>query len=140
MTKVLNRLFILIILLQNLLLAQIKVTSLPQNQRDIFDQVFFDKNEYRNVDLMNSGWKVYHESDPEKKVSVSVPAIFEGEESLIFEKQISLTQTQIQSSQLVLGFLGINYSAEISINGYNIYKHSGGSYPFELALPKDILK
>jgi len=140
MTKVLNRLFILIILLQNLLLAQIKVTSLHQNQRDIFDQIFFDKNDYRNVDLMNSDWKVYHESDPEKKVSVSVPAIFEGEESLIFEKQISLTETQIQSSQLVLGFLGINYSAEISINGYNIYKHSGGSYPFELALPKDILK
>ncbi|NJD23121.1 MAG: hypothetical protein FIA82_10715 [Melioribacter sp.] len=140
MTKVLNRLFILIILLQNPLLAQIKVTSLPQNQRDIFDTIFFDKNDYRNVELINSEWKVYHESDPEKKVAVSIPAIFEGEEYLIFEKQISLTETQIQSSQLILGFLGINYSAEISINGYNIYKHSGGSYPFELALPKDILK
>lgn len=140
MTKILIRLFTLIILLQNLLLAQIKVTSLPQNQRDIFDQVLFDKNDFRNVSLINSDWKVYHESDPEKKVSVSIPAIFEGEESLIFEKQISFTETQIKSSQLVLGFLGINYSAEISINGYNIYKHSGGSYPFELILPKDILK
>ncbi len=141
MTKILNRLLILIILLQNLLLlAQIKVISLPQNQRDILDQVFFDKNDYRNVELINSDWKVYYESDSEKKNSVSIPAIFEGEESLIFEKQITFTETQIQSSQLVLGFLGINYSAEISINGYNIYKHSGGSYPFELALPKDILK
>jgi len=140
MTKILDRLFVLIILLQNLLFAQIKVTSLPQNQKDIFDQILFDKNDFRNVELLNSGWKVYHESDPEKKVFVSTPAIFEGEESLIFEKQISLSETQIQSSQLVLGFLGINYSAEISINGYNIYKHSGGSNPFELALPKDILK
>jgi len=140
MTKILNRFFILIILLQNLLLAQIKVISLPQNQRDIFDPIFFDKNDYRNVELINSDWKVFYESDPEKKISVSMPAIFEGEESLIFEKLISLSKTQIQSSQLVLGFLGINYSAEISINGYNIYKHSGGSYPFELALPKDILK
>lgn len=140
MTKILNRLFILIILLQNLLLAQIKVISLPQNQRDIFDPIFFDKNDYRNVELMNSDWKVYYDNDSEKKISVSIPAIFEGEESLIFEKQISLSKTQIQSSQFVLGFLGINYSAEISINGYNIYKHSGGSYPFELALPKDILK
>jgi len=140
MTKILNRLFILVFLLQNLLLAQIKVISLPQNQRDIFDPIFFDRNDYRNVELINSDWKVYHESDPEKRISVSIPAIFEGEESLIFERQISFTETQIQSSQLVLGFLGINYSAEISINGYNIYKHSGGSYPFELPIPKDILK
>ena len=140
MTKILNRLFIIVFLLQNLLLAQIKVISLPQNQRDIFDPVFFDKNDNRNVELINSDWKVYHESDPEKQISVTTPAIFEGDESLIFERQISFTETQIKSSQLVLGFLGINYSAEISINGYNIYKHSGGSYPFEIALPKDILK
>lgn len=140
MTKHLKYLIAFSALLQNLIFAQIKVTSLPQNSNGIFDSVFFDKNEFRNVELINSGWSVYHENDPEKKITVSVPAIFEGEESLVFEKKITLTTSQIQNSQLVLGFLGLNYSAEISINGYNIHKHSGGSYPFELALPKDILK
>ncbi len=140
MTKHLKYFIALSAILQNLIFAQIKVTSLPQNSNGIFDPVFFDKNEFRNVELINSGWSVYHENDPEKKITVSVPAIFEGEESLVFEKKIMLTTSQIQNSQLVLGFLGLNYSAEISINGYNIHKHSGGSYPFELALPKDILK
>jgi len=140
MTKHLKYLIALSVLLQNLIFAQIKVTSLPQNSNGIFDPVFFDKNEFRNVELINSGWSVYHENNPEEKITVSVPAVFEGEESLVFEKKITLTTSQIQNSQLVLGFLGLNYSADISINGYNIYKHTGGSYPFELSLPKDILK
>ncbi|MCX6168781.1 MAG: hypothetical protein NTX65_05555 [Ignavibacteriales bacterium] len=140
MAKHLKYLIFLSALLQNLLLAQIKVISLPQNTNGIFDPVFFDRNEYRNVELLNSGWQVYSESDSEKKITVSIPAIFEGEESLIFEKNVKFTEKQLQNSQLVLGFLGLNYSAEISINGYNIYKHSGGSYPFEVSLPKDILK
>lgn len=140
MSKHLKYLIVLSALLQNLLLAQIKVTSLPQNTNGIFDPVFFDSNEFRNVELLNSGWQVYRENDIEKKTTVSVPAIFEGEETLVFEKKIKFTEQQIQNSQLILGFLGLNYSAEISINGYNIYKHSGGSYPFEVPLPKDILK
>ncbi|MBA4407347.1 hypothetical protein C0389_08740 [bacterium] len=140
MTKHLKYLIALTALLQSLIFAQIKVTSLPQNQDGIFDPVFFDKNEFRNVELLNTGWSVFHENDADNKITASVPAVFEGEESLTFEKRITLTTEQIQNSQLVLGFLGLNYSADISINGYNIYKHTGGSYPFELALPKDILK
>ncbi|PKL81505.1 MAG: hypothetical protein CVV24_14900 [Ignavibacteriae bacterium HGW-Ignavibacteriae-3] len=140
MTKHLKYLTVLILLLQNLTPAQIKVTSLPKNQNGIFDPVFFDKNEVRNVELMNSGWSAFPENNPEKKISISVPAVFDGDDVLIFEKKIGLTNEQIYNSQLVLGFLGINYSSEISVNGYNIYKHSGGSLPFEIPLPKDILK
>jgi len=140
MAKILNYFFVLLFLFQNLLSAQIKVISLPQNQNGIFDPVFFDKNEFRNVELLISDWQIYYESDPQNKVTLSVPAVFEGEESLVFEKKISFSSAQIQNSQLVLGFLGLNYSAEIFLNGYNIYKHPGGSYPFEIALPNDILK
>lgn len=140
MRKQLKYLIALSVLIQNLIFAQIKVTSLPHNSNGIFDPLFFDSNEFRNVELITSDWSVYHEDDSDKKITVSLPAVFEGEESLIFEKKINLTTTQLQNSQLVLGFLGLNYSADISVNGYNIYKHTGGSYPFELALPKDILK
>ena len=140
MTKHLKYLIVLSVLLQNFIFAQIKVTPLPQNSDGSFDPVFFDQNEFRNVELITSGWSVYHENDIEHKATVSVPAVFEDEESLIFEKRISLTTSQIQNSQIILGFLGLNYYADISVNGYNIYKHPGGSYPFEISLPKDILK
>ena len=36
-------------------------------------------------------------------------------------------------------FLGVNYSAEISINDKIIYTHAGGEYPFQFDLPRDIL-
>ncbi len=140
MTKNLKYFVLLIFLLQNLISAQIKVTSLPQNSKGIFDQIFFDKNEFRNVELLDDDWTVHLENDSEKRIRLSVPAVFEGNNILIFEKKITLTQQQIQNSQIIAGFLGINYSCEISVNGYNIYKHPGGSVPFEISLPKDILK
>lgn len=140
MTKHFKYLIALSVFIQSLILAQIKVTSLPQNSNGVFDPLFFDKNEFRDVQLLNSIWTVFHENEGEQKIKVSVPAIFDGEESLVYEKKITLTKSQIQDSQLVLGILGLNYSAEISVNGFNIYKHSGGAYPFELPLPKDILR
>jgi beta-galactosidase len=140
MTKYLKISSILLFFTLNTVSAQIKITSLPQNQNGIFDPVFYDKNEYRNVDLLLYDWNVYPENDNEKQISTSVPAYFEGKESIVFEKRISFTSQQIQNSQFILGFLGLNYYAEIFVNDYNIFKHQGGSYPFEIALPKDILK
>ncbi len=140
MTKYLKFSLVFLLFIINSVSAQIKITSLPQNKNGIFDPVFYDKNEFRNVDLLINGWTVYSENDPEKQVTTSIPAYFEGKESLIFEKKITFSSQQIQNSQFVLGFLGVNYYAEISINDYIIFKHPGGSSPFEIALPKDILK
>ncbi len=130
----------IIFLFTSLTFAQIKVTSLPTNSNGVFDAQFFDQNEIRNVTILNSGWNVYYESDPQKKVETTLPAIFEGEESLVFEKVIPFTSDEVKNKQLRLGFLGLNYSAEILVNGYSIYKHSGGAYPLEVVLPNDILK
>ncbi len=141
MTKSRTRILSYIIFLfTSLTFAQIKVTSLPMNMNGVFDAQFYDQNETRNVTLLNSGWYVYYENDPQKKVEITIPAIFEGEESLVFEKEISFTSDEVKNKQLRLGFLGLNYSAEILVNGYSIYKHPGGSYPFEIVLPNDILK
>ncbi|MCL4547423.1 MAG: hypothetical protein M1495_02545 [Bacteroidetes bacterium] len=141
MTKSRTRILSYIIFfITSLTFAQIKVTSLPTNMNGVFDAQFYDQNEIRNVTLLNSGWYVYYENDPQKKVETTIPAIFEGEESLVFEKGISFTSDEVKNKQLRLGFLGLNYSAEILVNGYSIYKHQGGSYPFEVVLPNDILK
>ena len=58
----------------------------------------------------------------------------------IIEKKIFFSSYQVNETQIVLGFLGINYNAEISINGLSIHKHNGGNYPIKIALPRDILK
>jgi len=116
------------------------VTPLPLNSNGIFNAVFFDQNEFHNVWLLRNDWDVYRENDPEKKFSISVPSVFNTGETLIYEKKVILTSNQVKNSQVILGFLGLNYSAEISINGYLIFKYPGGSYPFEIKIPKDILK
>ena len=136
-----NRLILLFLfLMTSFSWGQVKVISLPQYQNNNFDPIFFDSNEFRSVEILSEGWKVFHENDPESKISISVPAIYENETSLMFEKVIKLIPDQIQNSQIILGFLGLNYSAEIFLNGYSIYKHTGGAFPFEVLLPKDILK
>ncbi len=140
MIKTLERIFVLSILIQSILSAQIKVTSLPPTQSADFDASFFGKNELRNVVLLNSDWKIYPDGDPSKSISASVPAIFEGNATLNFEKKIYLTADQVQKQQIKLCFLGINNYAEILINGLSIYKHAGCAYPFDINLPGDILK
>ena len=140
MIKTLKRFFVLSFLIQSILSAQIKVTPLPHSQTASLESGLFDKNDFRNVILLDSDWNVYLDGDIEKKISISVPAMFEGNESLVFEKSFYLSADQIQKKQIKLGFFGIKNSAEILINGLSIYKHSGGTFPFEINLPNDILK
>ncbi|MDP2037389.1 MAG: hypothetical protein Q8L04_08395, partial [Ignavibacteria bacterium] len=140
MMRKLKFLYSLILLLPILNQAEIKVTPLQSNKNQNFDNILFGASETRNVFLINDAWKVYHESDPQNKVKISVPAVFEGEDVLVFERSLELTEQQIQQNQIKIGFLGLNNAAEISVNGNNIYIHYGGAAPFEVSLPKDILR
>lgn len=120
--------------------AQVNITPLPLNSDGIVNNIFYDLNEYHNVWLLRNNWNVFKENDPEEVTSVTVPSVFAKEESLVYETSVVLTSAQVKNSQVVLGFLGLNYSADISINGYIIFKHPGGSFPFEIKIPQDILK
>lgn len=140
MIKILKFLNCLILILPILNFAEIKVTSLPSNKNQIFDKILFGSSETRNVLIINDSWKVFHESDQSKKVKISVPAIFEGEDVLVFERFVALTEKQVKENLIKLGFLGLNYSAEISVNDNSIFIHHGGVTPFEVSLPKDILR
>ncbi|MFA7419508.1 MAG: hypothetical protein WCZ90_07465, partial [Melioribacteraceae bacterium] len=133
-------LFTLALLLPILTYAEVKVTSLPANKNQSFDNIFFGASQTRNVFLINDSWKVYHESDPYNKVKISVPAVFEGEDVLVFERNLEFTEQQINKNQIKIGFLGLNNGAEISVNGNSIYIHYRGTTPFEVSLPKDILR
>jgi len=131
---------VLIILFTQSANGQIVFKELPDYHINISDSSFFDIGTTRNIIPLNGTWSVYPASDKNKtKVTVSVPSIFKGEGDLVFEKEFSLTRDEILNHKMKLDFLGLNYTADISVNGVIIYRHSGGSFPFQFDLPRDIL-
>ena len=74
-----------------------------------------------------------------EKSGISIPSGFVSKGEYVFEKYFTLTQEQVENHKLKLNFLGINYSADISLNNIIIYQHTGGNFPFSIDLPKDIL-
>ena len=119
--------------------GQIIFKELPNYRLSPSDSTFLDIGSTRSIISLNGKWRVYPAKDDEKKVTVVVPSIFQGNGNLVFEKHFSLTPEQIHKHKLELEFLGLNYTADISVNGVIIYRHSGGEYPFKFELPRDIL-
>ena len=105
------------------------------------DLNFIESSSIRKTMLFNGLWKVYNGRDDEKKkTAVSVPSLFEGNAEVVYEKYFELTKSDIQNNNFELHFLGVSYTAEISINHSVIYLHPGGEFPFSVLLPKDLLK
>lgn len=120
--------------------GQIVFKNLPQKNLLVNDSLFYDVGKTRKIQSLHGKWKVYSaNSDKIEKISVEIPSVFEGESNLVFEKSFSLSPSDISNFKLKLNFLGLNYSADISLNNVSIYRHSGGEFPFALDLPKDIL-
>lgn len=140
----LNSFYLLIItflvLVNCSLSGQIVFKNLPQNEVLTDDSLFLDIGKTRKIHSLHGKWKVYTEnSNKVEKVDVEIPSVFEGKTVLIFEKSFSLSPSEISNYKLKLNFLGLNYSADISLNNISIYRHTGGEFPFALDLPKDIL-
>jgi len=120
--------------------GQIIFKNLPQNELSSHDSLFLDIGKTRKILSLHGKWKVYPaNSDKIEKISVEIPSAFEGETDLVFEKSFILSTSDISNYKLKLNFLGLNYSADISLNNISIYRHTGGEFPFSLDLPKDIL-
>ena len=120
--------------------GQIVFRELPNYHINSSDSTFFDINRERQIIPLNGDWKVYTADDKDqKKVDVGIPSIFQGNGELIFEKNFSITPAQFKNYSMRINFLGLNYTADISVNGVIIYRHSGGQFPFAIDLPKDVL-
>jgi beta-galactosidase len=120
--------------------GQIVFKELPKYEIKSSDSLFFDISSRRTIFSLNGQWRVYPSDDEQKRsVGVSVPSAFEGNGELIFEKGFSISPDQMSKYKIKLYFLGLNYTADISVNDVIIYRHSGGEFPFSLDLPKDIL-
>jgi len=132
---------ILVFLLFQNSFGQVVFRKIPDYKIRTSDNLFFDITETRSIISLNGSWDVYPANDKNApKVTVGVPSIFEGNGEFIFEKSFKLTPKQVSSSTFKLFILGLNYIADISINNIIIYRHSGGEYPIEVDLPRDILE
>ena len=119
--------------------GQITLKEIPHYNLTDADSLFLDINNSRSLTSLEDNWKVYSPDSPEKKVDVTIPSTFTGEESLVYERQLFFTSEQLKTKNFTLHFLGINYTADVLFNDMVIYKHPGGTQPFGILLPNDII-
>lgn len=140
MTKITRfALFCSILLISSFSTAQIRIKPLIHHSEN-FDSSFINISPPRIVKPLSGDWRVFSNGNEKGDAKTTIPFIFEGAESLILEKELNFTQSEIENSVFKLHFPGINYFVEISLNGNNIFKKSGGEIPFEMDLPEDIIK
>lgn len=94
----------------------------------------------RRVVPLNGAWRVaVADEEDAPEADVSIPAVFVGDEPLVFTREFPLDADDIQRGQYRVHFLGVSYAAEISLNGSSLHRHAGGDFPFSTELPKDLL-
>lgn len=120
--------------------SQIIFRNPPDFKTEVKDLTFLDYSSTRSNILLNGLWEVYNQKQPEKKTKISVPSIFEGDGELYFEKVFSLSGIDLKKHNIEIHFLGVSYSADVSINNNLIFRHPGGEMPFSFILPRDLLK
>ncbi len=131
---------ILFFILAHPLSAQIVFKELP-NYKVKTDSSFFNITETRKIIFLNGVWKVYSSNNKGRNSNeVNVPSVFDGDAELVFEREFSLTPKELNNYIMFIHFLGMNYSADISVNNIIIYRHTGGEFPFQFELPHDILR
>ncbi|HZW40331.1 MAG TPA: glycoside hydrolase family 2 TIM barrel-domain containing protein [Ignavibacteriaceae bacterium] len=133
-------LLILCLLINKTSFSQIIFKELPKYEFNSSDSLFFDISPTRSVITLNGTWKVYAADDEDKnKVTIQVPSYFKGNGELIFEKSFPIDERTLINNKIRIYFLGLNYSADISVNKSILYRHTGGEYPFYIDIPKDII-
>jgi len=120
--------------------GQIIFKEIPQHKLQDNSTDIFGISQTRRIIDLNGSWTVKNAESDSNPLTISIPSIFEGSGKFIFERKFSLNENEINGHTLILHFLGINYSAELSLNDNIIYRHLGGTFPFSFELPKDLLK
>lgn len=119
--------------------SQIVFRELPNNLKNKSSDKFTPYNSNSEIISLTGKWDVVPADNPDKKFSIYIPSIFEGEGNFVYKKKFRLTEKQIKNNKVELVFIGLNYSADIRVNNALIYRHTGGDVPFTVSLPRDIL-
>lgn len=100
---------------------------------------YLENSALRKKIVLNGNWEVVTDEDEQSKLTIRVPSGFAKPLELTYKKEFLLSKEDIFNSSFELNFLGLNYSAEISVNSSIIYKHGGGEFPIKLMIPRDLL-
>lgn len=120
-------------------IAQFKITQTPSNFSQLNDSLFTGITHSRSIVNLNEDWKVFFVEEPDNFTQVSFPVNFTSTRPVIFEKKFEIETRKLLTNFVKLNFLGLNYSAEIFVNNASVYKHPGGTIPFSIELPSNLL-
>lgn len=103
----------------------------------IDDDVYLPSPTRERIDL-SSTWT--YSVDDENYTEVSIPASFDYEGKITFQRKFTVDQSRLESSYFKVVALGINNEAEILINDVFVGRHFGGYTSFELDIPEGTLQ
>lgn len=122
------------------LFSQIVFQSLPDYKVSSEQLDYMASSSQRRIIVLNGNWQVYNSEDDKRQlVDVVVPSVFQGDALLVFTKKFGIKKADLENYHFELFILGLEYEAEILINGSQVYRHTGGKFPFSFTLPKDLL-
>lgn len=78
--------------------------------------------------------------DNEKWNDVHIPSAYDFNEKVTFARSFNVPTQLVGNAAFTLVCYGINYTAEISINGSFVGRHVGGSTSFSLQVPDNIIQ
>jgi beta-glucuronidase len=91
----------------------------------------------QKIDL-NGVWS--YSFDRQNWSSVKVPSAFDYEGEMVFLRKFTVDEETLTQRALKFVALGINYEAEVSVNGQFIGRHVGGYTSFEFEIPETALR
>lgn len=91
----------------------------------------------QKIDL-NGEWS--YSFDRQNWSMVKVPSAFDYEGEIVFLRKFAVDEETLTQRALKFVALGINYEAEVSVNGQFIGRHVGGYTSFEFEIPEAVLR
>ena len=95
-------------------------------------------NDYRKIINLNGEWEVL--SSEQKTYKIQVPFCYNGKGTVHCSRYFDLELENPLLWNYILVAQGINYQAEVKINGNFIVKHEGGFTPFSSVIPNNIIR
>jgi hypothetical protein len=83
-------------------------------------------------------WDYAVEGGPSGKVKV--PSAYDFRGKVVFQRSVELTKEQLDQYTFHIVMLGVNYAAEVTVNGEFVTTHSGGYTSFVEPLPRNALQ
>lgn len=129
---------ILLFLFQLNIFPQIKLIELATKDLNLIDSTFFNINSSRKIIDISKDWSV-GEDVSELKAKVSLPCVFNSDETLVFQKKISISKESAKEKIFYINFLGANYFTEVLFNQVQIFKSSTANIPTLVKIPENLI-